>query len=432
MKIIKKVCKVFLFIATFLLLLIAVADAAWIYVPQLTAQRKIDNLENAARDIVDITVPDGAAVIALGEASHGNVEFQQLKLSVLQQLVAQGVRAFALEADFGEGLLVNRFIHGEGDCATVEDVIEHLSFTIYHTQQMADLFQWMRDYNAGVSEEEQLSFYGFDLQNPRAGLDFLLSFCEEENVLPELDKSSVQSYIDGTYSLADEQAKSALECLGVIKNHLTDHESEYLTRSDDVLFAVRMIDCVENFLVCLDNGGVANYIYYNDTRDGYMAENVLWVLEYLKTQGCDRLMISGHNGHVGCRQQFYTPMGAHLREKLGSRYFAIGTDYYHTTCNINAAGADTTRGDYRFCSADPFAANAKKLGKSYYLSFAEALENGGETAELLQSEIYMGSLGEGYSWTMHIFPMSHRIKAVPITLYDGMIFVYDATPISVF
>ncbi len=431
MKIIKKIGKALLLIVMSLVLLIVLADAAWIYVPQLTAQRKIDSLENSAREISDITVPDEPAIIALGEASHGNVEFQELKLSVLQQLVAQGVRAFALETDFGEGLLINRFIHGEGDYSTAEEAVKQLSFGIYHTQQMFELVQWMYDYNASVSEDEQLSFYGFDLQNPKTDLNLLLSFCDEVEVLPSLDKSSIQAYIDGDYSLADELAKSALECLSTIKGYLTEHEAEYLAYSDEVLFAVRMIDCVQNFLVCLDNGGIADYIYYNNTRDGYMAENVVWISEYLKTKGCDRLMISGHNGHVGYQQPFYTCMGANLHEELGSRYFVIGTDYYHTTCNINAAGADSTRGDYRFCSADPFAANAKKLGGSYYLNFAEALENGGDVAELLQDEIYMGSLGEGYTWAMHFLPMSQRIKEVPTTLYDGMILVYETTPISV-
>lgn len=43
----------------------------------------------------------------------------------------------------------------------------------------------------------------------------------------------------------------------------------------------------------------------------------------------------------------------------------------------------------------------------------------------------MGSLGEGYTWTMHLFPMSHRIKAKPIDLYDAMIYIYQTAPIEV-
>ena len=55
-----------------------------------------------AEPVENITVPESAKIIALGEATHGNAEFQQLKLEVFKQLVKKnGVRAFALEGDYG-------------------------------------------------------------------------------------------------------------------------------------------------------------------------------------------------------------------------------------------------------------------------------------------------------------------------------------------
>lgn len=65
---------------------------------------------------------------------------------------------------------------------------------------------------------------------------------------------------------------------------------------------------------------------------------------------------------------------------------------------INIAGPEATRGNHKFCSADIFAANAKSVGGSYYLDFSKALAQKGNTANLLNMDIYMGSLGEGYSW----------------------------------
>ena len=51
-----------------------------------------------AGQISEIAIPDNTRIIALGEATHGNREFQQLKLDVFQIMVEQyGVRAFALE-----------------------------------------------------------------------------------------------------------------------------------------------------------------------------------------------------------------------------------------------------------------------------------------------------------------------------------------------
>lgn len=51
-----------------------------------------------AEQVEDLKIPEKTKIVALGEASHGNAEFQQLKLSVFQNLVENaGIRAFALE-----------------------------------------------------------------------------------------------------------------------------------------------------------------------------------------------------------------------------------------------------------------------------------------------------------------------------------------------
>lgn len=45
----------------------------------------------------DIVIPEGKRIIALGEATHGNKEFQELKLNVFKKLVEEnGVRAFVI------------------------------------------------------------------------------------------------------------------------------------------------------------------------------------------------------------------------------------------------------------------------------------------------------------------------------------------------
>ena len=51
----------------------------------------IDTKEFAtyAGNVSDITIPDSVRIIALGEATHGNAEFQQLKLDVFKLMVAR-------------------------------------------------------------------------------------------------------------------------------------------------------------------------------------------------------------------------------------------------------------------------------------------------------------------------------------------------------
>ena len=103
---------------------------------------------------------------------------------------------------------------------------------------------------------------------------------------------------------------------------------------------------------------------------------------------------------------------------------------YGLNCNINSAGADNSRGNYKFTSADTLAYNAKYYNGSYYLRFDELSENS-DAMNLFKSGISMGSLGEGYTFMMKIMPSSHRIKGNPMDYYDSMIFVYSAEPIEV-
>ena len=58
----------------------------------------VDELQEYALPVEALSIPEEKKIIALGEATHGNVEFQRLKLEVFKKLLEErGVRAFALE-----------------------------------------------------------------------------------------------------------------------------------------------------------------------------------------------------------------------------------------------------------------------------------------------------------------------------------------------
>ena len=95
-----------------------------------------------ATSVSELTVPDEAQIVALGEATHGNKEFQQLRLDIFQVLVEKyGVRAFALEGDFGGCEAINRYIHGAD--GTAAEALSATGFAIYRTEEMESLVEWM-------------------------------------------------------------------------------------------------------------------------------------------------------------------------------------------------------------------------------------------------------------------------------------------------
>lgn len=148
----------------------------------------INEFEKYAVTVEDISIPEQAKIVALGEATHGNQEFQQLKLDVFKIMVEDnGVRAFSLEGDYGGCEAVNRYIHG-GD-GTVKDAVSAIGFTIYQTEEMENLISWMREYNKSATQGNDIRFYGFDMQRREYTYKYLLEAVKDAGIdAKELEK----------------------------------------------------------------------------------------------------------------------------------------------------------------------------------------------------------------------------------------------------
>ena len=161
-----------------------------------------------AEPVENISVPESAKIIALGEATHGNAEFQQLKLEVFKQVVEHnGGRALALEGDYGGCEQVNRYIHGgEG---TAQEAAAAIGFSIYRTDEMAELISYMRQYNESASEAEDLRFYCFDMNRIAYSMKFLTEICEEL----EVDTTNLQKLVEGENGSVKDFAQIGLQAL---------------------------------------------------------------------------------------------------------------------------------------------------------------------------------------------------------------------------
>ena len=416
---VKKIFKGILIFMLALILLVGLGDFLWIKIPEFNARKNISDIEVYGKDLSQINLDDHVKVVGLGEATHGNSDFQDLKLEVLKTLVEKNnLKSFCLEADFGEGMIIDNYIHGN---KRVENISSDFSFNIYHTKNMNDLINYMFDYNQRAKEEDKLSFYGFDMQNPEKSMGVILDFCKENNILQDKDLQEEFSFIkDKNFKIS--QIKDREDLLLEIKAHvdsLSSNSARLVSRA-----LTNVLDSVKYYELDFND-----YAKANNVRDKFMAENVKWISDFERSKGNDLLLISGHNGHLAKSGKFYEPMGSHLKEIFGEKYFIIGTDFYKGIVNINEVGPDNKRANHVFVSADPLAYSARKFKGKYYLDFTKVQD--GETSEFINKEINMGSLGEGYSPLMKFIPTSYRVEEIPKDLYDAMIFVYYAKPIAV-
>lgn len=361
-----------------------------------------------AQPVREVTVPEETRIIALGEATHGNAEFQQLKLELFRKMVEEeGVRAFALEGDFGGCEQANRYIHG-GD-GTAREAAAAIGFAIYRTEETAALLDYMRQYNQSAPAGEDLRLYGFDMQRSGYSLRFLGEACQELGVGAR-EMEQLRRFLEEN---ADQDLTGAAEVLRLLKALL-----EGAPGADRAVHFAEMLlqYCALRSLPEEEMG---------DARDKWMAENVQWALEQEELRGQRRLFLSGHNGHVA-KWGSFDSMGKLLSNQMGSGYYAIGTDFYKTRCNLPAG--DGGRTEQTFYSHSPLAKAAKGAGQSICWLDLASLPQGSELKELAGQYQYMGNLGEGYSFFMRLLPQSYRIFQPPAVLYDSMIFVTEATP----
>ena len=352
----------------------------------------------------------------MGEATHGNKEFQQLRLDVLQVLVKKyGVRAFALEADYGGCEAINRYIHGEG--GTAAEALSGTGFAIYRTEEMENLVEWMRDYNASAAQGDDLRFYGVDMEQRAYSYGYLLEAVHKANIdATEFEKmwnSEASNYADG-YT-----AEQRAEIITAVKEQLPPENAQAIHFADILLQNIQLGKYID------DSGEL------NAQRDRMMAENTLWILQQEQARGNSRIMISGHNNHIMQCENAGTPvLGSLLAENLGDGYFAIGTDFYKSVCNLPKPYTGK-RITHTFYSYDPLAKASKKCGFDVSFLDFSIVPEGAALMEYIANGVPMGSLGEYYSILMNFVPRSYRVQRIPQDAYDAMVFVTDTAPIEI-
>ena len=392
-------------------------------IEEMQAHREIPGLREEMKPLSADHIPDNVSVLAIGEAVHGGREFQELKLSVLREMVEkQGYTAFALEADYSECADINRYLQsGEGK---PEELVQKFSFPIYHTKEMAELLGWIQDWNRTAPEEKKVRFYGFDMQNPETGYAFLKQYSIAHGLTTEAEFDAVfKNVLTPPYSLSTETAGQAIVFLDGLRAKAGDADMRDADARDFRMELTTVRQAMESWTSTEES---------NTLRDRDMAENVEAIRKIEAEIGSGKIVISAHDGHIERVNPIYTNMGVLLSQDLGNDYYAIGTDVWKVRDNIKSMG-EAKRSMQTFVSCDPLAAQARFAeGQQYVLYFSEVSDEKSRIAALVRTPMRMMQLGEGYTFLMRLLPdRSYRLKGAPAAYYDAMLFLYEAHPIEI-
>ncbi|MEG0470861.1 MAG: erythromycin esterase family protein [Solibacillus sp.] len=391
----------------------------------------VEDVAQYTSTIGTIDIPDAVKVIGFGEATHGNIEFQELKKDLFQALVVnEEVRVFVLEGDFGGAQQINQFIlTGDG---TAKDTVNALDYGIYRTEQMVALVQWMHDYNRTVDEDEKVYFYGNDMQRYDYSKKGLLDYYEEVNgdaakgYAKQLEHVSNETMRE----LTNSQLQELDATMDTIISDLQSNNSAYIARSSQESFAMAsqyakiMKQRTQLFL---------NDSNYAHLRDQYLAENLQWIVDFEAARGHEKVLISAHNGHIektSASLAGYKAMGDYLDEIYGEEYFAIGTDFIDNTFQaLNASSGE--RKDYTLEHHNDLLDAFGDVDENvFYVDFEKASASK-ELAAILSTEQKMGNIGDDFRSWYKFAKMFYTIKMTPNKAYDGLIIVKEATPTTV-
>nr|WP_232337018.1 erythromycin esterase family protein [Lysinibacillus timonensis] len=392
---------------------------------------KTEELEKYISTIQAIDIPDDVEVIGLGEATHGNVELQELKRDVFEALINnENVRVFVLEGDFGAGQQINQFILN--DIGSAKEVVYALDYNIYKTEQMIDLVQWMHDYNLTASDNEKIYFYGNDMQRYDDSKQGLLDYYEVVNIEAAKTYAEQLKHVSNATmrDLTPEQYEEMNEVIEQIILDLQSNEKVYSEQSspDAFAFALQYAHVLKQRTQLF-----LNESNYTQLRDQYLADNLQWIVEFEAERGHDKVLITAHNGHIeqsSASLAGYKSMGNYLDERFGPAYFAIGTDLIKSefqALNSQSGEREIHTLENHNDLVDAFREMDSNI---FYIDFENASKSE-ELAEILTKKQRMMNIGDDFASWYKLTKSFYTIEMIPNEAYDGVIIVKEATPTSV-
>lgn len=412
-------------------LFLTVSIALTVFLVGCGTGEALEDVAQYTSTIEKIDIPNDVKVIGFGEATHGNIEFQELKKDLFQALIVnEDVRVFVLEGDFGGAQQINQFIlTGNG---TAEEAVNALDYSIYRTEQMIGFVQWMHDYNKSVDENEKVYFYGNDMQRYDYSKKELLNYFGKVN--GDVAKGFAAKLEHVSNETMRELSNSQLEELDAtmdgILSDLQSNRTVYIGQSSEESFALAsqyaqiMKQRTQLFL---------NDSNYAHLRDQYLAENMQWIVDFEAARGHDKVLISAHNGHIektSASLAGYKAMGDYLDEIYGEAYFAIGTDFIDNTFQA-LNGSSGERENYTLEHHNDLVDAFQDVEENiFYVDFEKASASQ-KLKAILSTKQKMGNIGDDFRSWYKFAKMFYTIEMIPNEAYDGIIILKEATPTTV-
>jgi erythromycin esterase len=367
-----------------------------------------------------------AKIFGFGETTHQGKEFFDIKAKFFKYLVEnQSVKVFIMEDSYNSEAGINEWISGgKGDAKTIT---KNFNIGFWYCEEVVNLLEWMRSYNLNKPKDEQIRFYGMDIQvvkNINKEIrDLVINYniTISEELLLTVDKC-VERKVEYMKSnnWADNQIPKLIEVESVLVEYKKNTKNE---NSIELNSAIRALNYLIKYTYYVQHN-------YSQDRDLKMFENVKWIVENISKNG--KAFIWAHNEHINNKgfgnygnRNIYN-LGRHLKEYYKNDYYSVGFDFGKGTLAGYFSNKDEKPAWKKIELNEPLVKTyAKTLIEAkdeiYFIDMSKALDgNSSNFFKKKTKQIVVG--GGGFN------PKNNNLfKKKFSEMYDGLIFIKNIT-----
>jgi erythromycin esterase len=367
-----------------------------------------------------------AKIFGFGESTHQGKEFFDIKAKFFKYLVeTQNVKVFIMEDSYTSEAGINEWIGGgKGNAETIAN---NFSIGFWYCKEVVNLLEWMRNYNLNKTKDEQIRFYGMDIQNVKKINQEIRNLVTKYNIPISEDLLLVVDNCvekEVKYSGKTDWADIQIPKLNKVESILLDFRKGIKNENiDEFNSAIRALNYLSKYTYYVQNN-------YSHIRDLKMFENAKWIIDNLSKNG--KAFIWAHNEHINNKnvgnystRNIYN-LGRHLKEYYKNDYYSVGFDFGIGTLWGYYSNKDEKPSWKAFELKEPFAKTyAKTLFEAreeiYFIDMAKALD--GNASNFFKKETKQLTYGAG-----GFNPNVNNLWQKKFSeMYDGLIFVKNIT-----
>lgn len=368
-----------------------------------------------------------AKIFGFGETTHQGKEFFDLKAKFFKYLVeTQGVKVFIIEDSYTSEAGINEWI--SGGKGNAETIANNFSIGFWYCKEVINLLKWMRNYNLNKTKDEQIRFYGMDIQDVKKINQEIQNLVKKYNIpvseelLLVVDNCVEKKVI---YNESTDWADIQIPKLNKIESILLDFKKGVKDGNiDEFNSAIRALNYLSQYTYYVQN-------YSSKIRDLKMFENAKWIIENKSKNG--KAFIWAHNAHIdykgfdnpGRRNSVYN-LGKHLKEYYKNDYYSVGFDFGTGTQAGYYSNKDEKPSWKKVELNEPYAKTyAETLIEAkdeiYFIDMSKALDGSSSNFFKKKSkQIFAG--GGGFN------PNKNHLRQKKFSeMFDGLIFVKNIT-----